>query len=478
MDTVIKKYRQHGGIVKRWFINTFCVVVFVLAVILIFIAATLHSHYYGTARKTLESRAFSSNLSTFFSQNNVSSDAEFNSLAHEYIENFTEKNIMEVWVIGKNGKAIASTTGFSVDDSDMQDYNTALTSEDGSGLWKGRNINREKIMALTVMLPADSDGNRGAVRFIASLEDIDSQYITILFLLLLVLFFTAGLVAFSGSFFIRSIVNPVKEINEKAKILAKGDFTAQIEQFSDIDEISELCSTFNEMAKAIGESDRMKNDFISTVSHELRTPLTAIKGWGETVEESNDIGAVKTGVNIILSETDRLNSMVEDLLDFSKMESGRLTLRMQKADIFAELLDTAIVFYERAQREGIEFKYDIPVEEVALSQIDPNRIKQVFVNIIDNAFKYCDKKDSLVTLKAFVFEGKFKAIISDNGCGISAEDLPRVKEKFYKANISVKGSGIGLAVCDEIIKKHQGEFNIFSDLGIGTTVEIVLPLKK
>lgn len=470
MDTV----KRSGGIIKRWFLNSFCVVLAILLVTAIGVAFAVHSYYYNTVRASLEYRAYSSSVNSFFS---VDADgSQFEDRAREFIESFQEKNLMEVWVIGKNGRAIASTSGFSVDDSNMVDFAEALKNEDDrTGLWTGRNVNGEKVMALTVMLPKDTQGRAGALRYISSLEDIDRQFYRVVFYLFVVVLSALALVAFTGSFFIRSIVNPVKEINEKAKILARGDFSAQIEKYSNNDEIGELISTFNDMAKAIGQADRMKNEFISTVSHELRTPLTAIRGWGETIQDADPV-TVKTGIGIILNETQRLNQLVEDLLDFSKMESGRLTLRLQKLDGFAELEETALIFSERAVREGIDFKYDAPSDMVAPIEADPDRLQQVFVNVIDNALKYSDKSDALVTVSATVEAGKFKILISDNGCGISKDDLPHIKEKFYKANISVKGSGIGLAVSDELIRLHHGELHIYSEQGLGTTVEILLPL--
>lgn len=475
MDSLTHQRNHNGGIIRRWITNNFCVVLGILLLAVLSVAISIHEYYYDTVQSTLEYRAFSNSVNSFFGQYTESSDQQFEERALEYIENFSEKNLMEVWVIDKSGNVLASTSGFSVDNSQLQDYEEALTAENRSALWTGRNINGEKIMALTVLLPEDSSGRAGALRYIASLQDIDAQFYVVLFYLFAAAAVAMLLVAFSGAFFIRSIVNPVKEINEKAKILAKGDYSAKIEKYSESDEIGELCHTFNEMAQAMGESDRMKNDFISTVSHELRTPLTAIKGWGETIQNA-DPETVKTGVDIILSETQRLNTMVEDLLDFSKMENGRLTLKLRRVDGFAELEETALVFSERASREGIDFRYDIPAEQVAMLLADPVRLQQIFVNVIDNAFKYSDKLDALVTVNASVSRGYFKVVVSDNGCGISKEDLPHVKEKFYKANISVKGSGIGLAVCDELVRLHNGSLNLYSEPEIGTTVEILLPL--
>lgn len=220
----------------------------------------------------------------------------------------------------------------------------------------------------------------------------------------------------------------------------------------------------------------MKNDFISSVSHELRTPLTAIKGWGETLRDAGagDEELIKKGMQVIIGETERLSSMVEDLLDFSRMQTGRLSLIMSKMDLIAELSEAVLMFTERAKREGMQLLYDEP--EIFLTVIgDKNRLRQVFVNILDNALKYSDSGDS-VTVNAGV-QGDFAVIsIADTGIGISKEDLPNVKAKFFKANSTRRGSGIGLAVADEIINLHGGTLALESVEGKGTTVTIQIPL--
>jgi len=230
------------------------------------------------------------------------------------------------------------------------------------------------------------------------------------------------------------------------------------------------------MTEEISRTERLKNDFISTVSHELRTPLTAIKGWTETlitVNESED-ETLGQGLKVILYESERLYALVEDLLDFSRMENGKMPLRMQKIDILAELDEAVYVLRDRAMREGIDIFYSTP-DFPAPTTGDPDKIKQVFVNILDNAIKYTPAGGKISVIASLDIKN-LKVTVSDTGCGISEEDLPHVKEKFYKANVSVKGSGIGLAVCDEIIKSHKGELNISSRLGEGTTVEMTFPL--
>jgi len=268
-------------------------------------------------------------------------------------------------------------------------------------------------------------------------------------------------------------VNPVKEISTTARRVAKGDFDARLEKKYD-DEIGELCDTINSMAQELGTSEKLKNDFISSVSHELRTPLTAIKGWAETMQVSEDNPEViRKGVIIIAKESERLSGLVEELLDFSRFQSGRMTLMMDKVDLLAELDEAVYLFDDRAARGHIRLECDEP-ENLAPVWGDRNRLRQVFVNILENAIKYSDE-GGLVQVTASESAEELIVRIADNGCGIAPEDLPKVKEKFYKANMTRGGSGIGLAVADEIVRLHHGSLELASEPEKGTEVTIRLP---
>ena len=151
-----------------------------------------------------------------------------------------------------------------------------------------------------------------------------------------------------------------------------------------------------------------------------------------------------------------------------------MVLIMDKLDILAELDESIYMLRERANTENKHIVYDEP-EILPIVLGDRNRLRQVFINIIDNALKYSDK-EGVVTVNAEETEGQVIITIADNGCGISAKDLPKVKQKFYKANQTVRGSGIGLAVADEIVKLHKGTLDIDSTEGVGTTVTIKIPV--
>ena len=220
----------------------------------------------------------------------------------------------------------------------------------------------------------------------------------------------------------------------------------------------------------------MKNDFISSVSHELRTPLTAIRGWGETAKMSlgMDEELVRRGLDVVLSESDRLSSLVEELLDFSRMETGRLSLTSQPINVTDILGDAVDMYTELAKKQEIELVYTNPYNELIVMG-DRDRLKQVFINIIDNAVKYTVGAGQ-VLVGTDIEEACVRITVTDTGVGIPAQDLDRVKEKFYKANKTVRGSGIGLAVADEIIKQMNGLLFIESTENVGTKVTIVLPI--
>lgn len=462
------------GIAMKWFLGTFVVIFAVLSALVVLVVFAVKNSYYSTVESVLKSYMRTQSVRNVFASR--ADDAGFNEAAASFTENFSSADMAEVWIIDRYGSVVASTSGFIVRGESMPDYSAALAS--GSlGKWTGRNSGGEKVMAVTSMLPYTGDTSGGAIRYIVSMEEIDAQINRIVVMLVLLLAAVMLLVAVSGIFFIRSIVIPVRKINESADLLASGDYKTEIDLRHGNDELGDLVDAFNSMARAVGAADRMKNDFISTVSHELRTPLTAIKGWAETIRSSGgDPEVVERGIEVIGDESERLGVMVEDLLDFSRMESGRMQLRLSDIDGIAELDECILAMSDRAKKEGVALLTE-ESELPAPIRGDAVRIRQVFMNVIDNAFKYTESGGSL-TVTARVADGELAVSFADTGVGIPESYLPHVKEKFFKANMSAGGAGIGLAVCDEICRLHSGSLDIESVYGAGTTVTVTLPLMK
>lgn len=467
------------GITRRWLINIVAVIAVMFAVAFIVASVFVKDFYYSSVENIIGSGA-SPSVVNYFSMN-LDKGSTLEAVAADFIESGTYNEKTTVWVIDSNANVVFSSSGFSVANQEIPDFNAALSSEEGTGKYVGRLSSGEKVMAFTRTIVNGDDAVEGAVRVMTSLSQVDSQIFTVCFLMAIIILAVLCIILYSNLFFINSIIIPVREITQTTQKIAKGDFSARIEKKYD-DEIGDLCDGINSMAEDISETDKMKNDFISTISHELRTPLTSIKGWGETLlfgsEERMDELTGK-GLQVIVSESGRLEGFVEELLDFSRLQSGRMNLRLAKVDVLAELEETLFTFRERAMREGIEVKYSIP-NYPAVANADANRLTQVFMNILDNALKY-SRAPSKIFVKA-TFEKKddkdyVVVAVADKGCGISKEDLPHVKEKFYKANVSVRGSGIGLAVTNEIVTLHGGSLDIDSEQGRGTLVSISLPIE-
>ncbi len=467
------------GITRRWILNGLGVIVGLLVVFEVAFAVVIRSYYYQRVETSLYTRARS--LSDRLSAEVKQDSFDFESSAWEEVEHFQDKERekMELQVLDAGGNVLVSSTGFRPLADEKPDFVQALqavqrNTDEDRGVWRGRNAAGEKITAMTVLVRYSDGTICGAVRYLVSMEKVDSQILLLIAVMLLFGMAVIFFVMLSSSYFVSSILNPITEIGQAARKIALGDYDSRIEKRYD-DEMGDLCDTINYMAGEISAAERMQNDFISSVSHELRTPLTAIKGWSETLRQGGaaDEELMNKGLEVISSEAERLSGIVEELLDFSRMQGGHMTMRFGRMDVLAELEEAVVLFRERAKREDIDLVY---IEGENLSPItgDKDRLKQVFINIIDNAIK-CSNAGGRVRIEAVQMGGNVQIVISDSGVGIPKSDLPNIKNKFYKANRTRPGSGIGLALADEIIRRHKGRLEIDSEEGVGTTVTITLP---
>lgn len=460
------------GITRRWTTNVLAGIVLLLVLVEIAAIAAVRYYYYQNVENALELRA--RQAYNTFSLYVSSPTFDFETGAWDFVEAFRDKEKMELQVINADGEAVVSSSGFVPQEQTMPDYELAKTAEDQMGVWHGRTADGESVMAMSVVIRDGQQNVLGSVRYIVSLELVNRQLLIFSVLMLLFGLAIVFFVMLSSTYFVNTIVSPVAEIGRAARRIALGDYDFRIEKKYD-DEIGDLCDTINYMAGEISAAEQMKNDFISSVSHELRTPLTAIKGWSETLREggAGDAEMTAKGLEVISDEAERLSGIVEELLDFSRMQSGHISMQFTRMDLLAELEEAVVLFRDRAKREGIELIY---VEAAELPPIvgDRDRLKQVFINIIDNAIKYSNP-GGRVRVEAADMGVHVQVVISDSGVGIAKADLPNVKNKFYKANRTRPGSGIGLALADEIVRRHKGKLEIESEEGVGTTVTITLP---
>lgn len=459
------------SITKRWIFNNLAIVFLILIVIEMAFIYIIQNYYYNSAKQYLVSKLNA--VTSILNIHAQDSSANFNTEIRTTLENFNEKDKMEIMAINSKGRIVITSSGFSPEeDVSMPDYDE-LISKGKTGYWVGKLPRGEKMMAVSASI-SSINSEYSAIRIVVSLTAIDNAVSNYIFIASGVCMAIILIMIFTGFFFIGSILKPIQQISAITKKFAMGDFSVRIQNNSQ-DEIGDLCTSINYMADELSNADAMKNEFISSVSHELRTPLTAIKGWAETMsyDDSFDPDTMKKGINVIINETERLSQMVEELLDFSRMQSGHFTLQRAAMDILAELGDAVLIYSDKAKREHIRIIYDEP-DMLPFVFGDKNRIRQVFINIIDNAIKYSSAGDT-VTVTAESKNDKVIITVADTGCGIKESDLPKVKTKFFKANHTRRGSGIGLAVADEIITMHRGTLEVRSKENIGTTVIITLP---
>lgn len=469
----MKKQKRLSGIERRWFLNNVGVITLLVIGCVAAVVLSMAAYYDTNLRSGLESKA--KTTTDFFSNYIGQSYNEYYQSCIKFAQTFEDKDQLELQFISTGGKVVASSYGkFAGRAPSTPDVQQAIDSQQIRH-YKGRNPSTgERILAVSSPMIYSNGEVIGVLRYVTSLRNADLQVLMIALIAASVGLLFIAAIFFMSSFFIKSILVPVSQINATAKRIAAGSYGVQIPGQYD-DEIGELVSTINDMSVKIGQSEKTQTEFISSVSHELRTPLTAISGWGETLLNSDNLDAeTRRGVVIIAREAKRLTGMVEELLEFTRMQDGRFTLHVETADILAEFEDTVFMYGSRLKQEGIALHYDGCDEQIPEIPCDVARMRQVFLNILDNAAKHGGEGKRIDA--SIAQEDSFVVIrIRDYGPGIPEEELPRVKLKFYKGSSKARGSGIGLAVCEEIVTMHGGTLTLENAAGGGTLVTISIP---
>ena len=458
------------GIKKRVFKSFMLVIIISILVLELLLINFVQKYYYSNVEEILTNQIKIS--SDFYSRYFSNSSLEDNVL--DNLDIFWKQTPAQVQIVDLSGKVLMDSIG-AIPKKPIDSNDFAKAVQGHKGTWVGKvDYSSSNVMAVTYPLKSD-DKIVGVLRFVTSLEEVNNgiRNVSLIFILIgLIVIIISGIVSV---FVADTIINPIKDVTAVAEKMASGNLMVRSEKKFD-DEIGKLSDTLNFMAEEILKKDQLKNEFISSVSHELRTPLTSIKGWAITLntEQMDDKEILGDGLSIIEKESERLTKMVEELLDFSKFVSGKVTLNKEKVEM-AELIEYIDKYMRpRAARDKIEFVVEYE-ESLPSVLIDRNRINQVLINVLDNAFKFTSQSGKVV-FRTVKEKSHITMIVEDSGCGISKEELPKVKEKFYKGKSSKSQNGIGLSICDEIMRLHDGRFEIESEIEKGTTVFIKIPL--
>ena len=472
---------MRSGITRRWLCGSLLMtVLLVLLVEGMFLYSCTRS-YYNSVQQTMYRRfsSISGQLKMYTGDTAQKASASRSVALRRMVEQFSDKDKYEFMLLDSYGSVIASSSGTDAEGIlTSADFEQAQETGDGMGVAIYRTDSSEMVMAVCCLVPYAAE-DVAAMRLVTSLTLVQNQLKNVFLISIVVVITILGFTVASGLYFVRSIVVPLGQVERTAASIARGELDVRLPVTGDArDEVDRLRDTINRMAEGLEETEKMKNEFISSVSHELRTPLTSIRGWVETLRTLDDPEDenYRKGLEIINNETARLYNMVEELLDFSRLQNGRLKMSCHPLDLVAELTDAVLFCEARIQREGLLLSYSEP-EEMIPVYADPNRLRQVFINILDNAIKY-SAPGGRITVK--IWQGEYKAFIEiiDQGRGIPPEDLENVKTKFYKGSNSVRGSGIGLALVDSIMTALDGTLDLKSTLGRGTVVTLGLPIYK
>ncbi|MCA1060377.1 HAMP domain-containing histidine kinase [Rossellomorea aquimaris] len=458
------------GIRRRLLIQNLTLITMTILLFLGIVASGIYHYYYNGTAEILQNHA--ENSATFAKRYGHLSPYNLRENLQDLQSNFSIDQA-ETQILSGTGIVLSSSSGFIPDEKqDYPDVKDAFSK--GKGTWFGTNpATGERILAVSVPLES-SDKTIGILRFITSVEGLDENFQRILITLSAIGIGILGIVFIVSTFFSRIITEPVIELTNVSNRMAEGDLEARVNgQYKD--EFHTLSQTFNNMGKELLRTEKMKNEFISSVSHELRTPLTSIKGWSETLQtgDPENVEETKTGLSIITKETDRLIDMVEELLDFSRYQNG--TFEINPSPFYFDQLVKEVILQLDKKRQQKEQEI-ILIEDGPLKLMaDQNRIRQVLLNLIENAIKYSGK-NSTITVRYSKGEHDLKFEVEDQGEGIEEEHLRHVSTLFYKANENTDGVGLGLAICKQIIEHHDGELFIRSKKHAGTTVGFSLPL--
>jgi len=274
------------------------------------------------------------------------------------------------------------------------------------------------------------------------------------------------------------VIKPIVEMKEFARKVSQGDFEARIKKESD-DEIGDLANSLNYMAFHLGEIESMRTKLMQNISHDLRTPLSSIKGYLEVIKDEGFSKEEKeNALNIIENEIEKMEKMTKDLTRLSTADSKALPLEFEKVEMDTLLKEVFESFSMKIKDKGLEAILKTSEKPIFIMG-DPQKLKEIFSNLIDNAIKFTEKG----FIKLEVVEDKDKAVIKvqDSGVGIKEEDIPHIFERFYKgknAQSAKEGMGIGLSIVKEYVYAHNGEIEVNSKENIGTSFILKFPKVK
>lgn len=419
---------------------------------------------------TMDSMSFQDKVNNILEKETLNQDSSYKEVNNDFA--------IAIEIIDKNKRVILDQYGIKTNQIvDYEDVNNALSGvEDDNFYTYSINETKDYIMSVSVPLKVNNIVE-GVVRYSISLNKVNNAIFRVVMIIFAGGFIILLICLLLSLRFADSLIKPIQDLKKTANQLAQGNYNIKLENEKlHNDEIGDLVKTFEHMAKEIDKTRKLKEEFISSVSHELRTPLTSIKGWSETLGyEGIGKEELDLGLGIIQDETERLITLVEELLDFSRLASDRIRLQIDNVNVVKLAKDVVNQLGVKANEKNITLLTEFKTKErdIVTIQGDKNRLKQVLINLVQNALKFTEEGGYVVVRLSQGDEYTTFSVI-DNGIGIKQENLDKVLEKFFQEDYNKSGSGIGLAISNEIVKLHKGKLILESQKGEGTCITFTL----
>ncbi len=324
---------------------------------------------------------------------------------------------------------------------------------------------------LTVVAPSPSRGFLG--RMSATLGFLQSVW----WQLLAAAAISAGIALLMARWLARGMTQPLRDMAHAARRMERGDYSTRVHTRSR-DEVGQLTEAFNTMSAELEGVERLRRDLVANVSHELKTPITAIRAHLENLLDGVERPDPET-LQVMLTQSERLGRLVDQLLDLSRLESGDVPLDRQPVSL-GPLVSQVLTEIDVARADrGVSVSSEVP-ENLPPALADRERVHQVLFNLVDNAVRYTPSGGA-VTVSAHRHNGSVEIEVQDTGVGIPAEHLPRLFERFYRVDTSRSrdddgGTGIGLAIARSVVEAHGGQIHAQSEPGRGSTFTFELPV--
>lgn len=395
------------------------------------------------------------------------------------IEDYSAYSTYPIFAV-RNPRELSACVPFDID------YKTLIGPNEREMLLAGKTVTKigyeERFdrQIISVILPfTEQNRLEGIIYLYYPLAKISELANTEVILLLIGAVLFSLILGFFVRQGLRQIMRPLHELQHAAEKMSKGHYETRVNVTSK-DEIGQLSHAFNNMAEYIQHEDEQQKTFLATVSHELRTPISYVKGYSEVIQNNLiSINEQEEAIRLIAREANRMERLTNDLIQLARPLQEKEDYDLDPIVLAETLRDVVAILQKQAEMKNIVFKLTMEEELIVLG--DEEKLKQIFINIIENAIRYSDANTE-IHIKTIAKQKDAMTTIQDSGIGIPEEDLPRITERFYRVNKARSredgGSGLGLSIVDHLVKQHNGQLTIQSEYKKGTCVTVAIPLME